>query len=752
LSKPKQSRPIKAARRSRPSQSVQNAVNLFNAGRLSEAKTVLDLALLTQPNDPDALNLVGGIAMREGRIPDAIDAFKRASDGQKRNPLISLNLATAYRRAGNLDEAIACYDKALKLDKNLHDARALKGDALRALGRWAEAEKAYKAVLAAKPGNATALNGLGLFLSARGNTHEARQKLEAATAALPEKDREAHANVLMNIASTYLAEGRILPAIETLRSALDLTPQDTEIAIYLAESLFNVSQVPDGPEFRAMLTRLLSRPDIGPRPLGTVAATALKGDPTFRDGVIAALGGASGPNVPRPDGEQARQALAVAASCELLTTLLRATPIPDADIERALTRLRSALIDLDTAELAALPEAQLDIICALAEQCFINEYVYGLTPAELDAAARQKAALQNDAAHTNWAVAALLACYEPLAGILNDAAPRDDAPAGVLRLIRQQIDEPGIEAELGASIAPVRDKTSLAVKGQYEEHPYPRWTRVGARRSIPFRAAIRRRFFDIDEQALPLTDRPRTLIAGCGTGLETINVIRTLQTASVLAVDLSLPSLAYGKRKLQELSVSSITYRQGDILELGSLGEDFDLIHSFGVLHHMQEPAAGLDVLSGLLAPGGYMFLGLYSHIARGPVRRAREVIAERAIPPNADGIRGFRQSVFQLDDNDPLKPISSPASDFWTMSECRDLMFHEQEHQLTLLQIDRLLGGAGLEFVGIEVQHGADVQRFRAQFPDREAARSLGAWHAFETANPQTFGGTYRIWARKAG
>ena len=57
----------------------------------------------------------------------------------------------------------------------------------------------------------------------------------------------------------------------------------------------------------------------------------------------------------------------------------------------------------------------------------------------------------------------------------------------------------------------------------------------------------------------------------------------------MLAVDLSLASLGYARRKSNALGLNNLT-RQADILELGRTGREFDVIESLGVLHHMADP------------------------------------------------------------------------------------------------------------------------------------------------------------------
>jgi 2-polyprenyl-3-methyl-5-hydroxy-6-metoxy-1,4-benzoquinol methylase len=99
-------------------------------------------------------------------------------------------------------------------------------------------------------------------------------------------------------------------------------------------------------------------------------------------------------------------------------------------------------------------------------------------------------------------------------------------------------------------------------------------------------------------------------------------------TARILAVDLSLTSLAYATRRSRELGFDRVEYAQADILELGALDRRFDVVESIGVLHHLGDPIRGWRVLTDLLKPGGMMFIGLYSELARKAVVAARAFIA----------------------------------------------------------------------------------------------------------------------------
>src|SRR5258707_9095018 len=159
-------------------------------------------------------------------------------------------------------------------------------------------------------------------------------------------------------------------------------------------------------------------------------------------------------------------------------------------------------------------------------------------------------------------------------------------------------------------------------------------------------------------------------MGAAGTGRLPVHRAQKLGPRHMLAVDLSLASLGYAKRKSEELGLD-IAYAQADILELES-ARRFDLIESLGVLHHLADPWAGWEKLLSLLRPGGFMLLGLYSEAARRPVREAGGSIAGHG----ADAIRDFRQELIR----NGASRVILDSEDFFSLSGCRDLLFHVQE------------------------------------------------------------------------
>ena len=122
----------------------------------------------------------------------------------------------------------------------------------------------------------------------------------------------------------------------------------------------------------------------------------------------------------------------------------------------------------------------------------------------------------------------------------------------------------------------------------------------------------------------------------------------------------------------------------------------------------------------------------------------------ERGFASTPDDIRRSRQEILALADGEPAKNVANNL-DFFTTSECRDMLFHVQEHQMTLPEIADFVGANNLTFLGF-IADGGLIHRFRTRYPHDEAVTDLALWHAFEMDNPGAFAGMYQFWIRKDG
>ena len=238
----------------------------------------------------------------------------------------------------------------------------------------------------------------------------------------------------------------------------------------------------------------------------------------------------------------------------------------------------------------------------------------------------------------------------------------------------------------------------------------------------------------------------KILVAGCGTGHQILQTQR-YKNAQVIGIDLSLSSLSFAQRKINELGIDNVELIQLDILEVSLLEQKFDIIECSGVLHHMEDPAQGLKVLLGVLKNNGFLKLGLYSELARKDIVEARNYIANKKLQANKDNIRNFRETVF----TGKIPGLNSllKSSDLYTLSSCRDLCFHTQEHRFKIKQLQEILQSNELMFLGFLVQQQVKTL-YKNYFPKDKKQINLQNWARFEEQHPTTFAGMYQFWVSR--
>jgi len=564
------------------------------------------------------------------------------------------------------------------------------------MGRIGETQEICRQILAREPAHVQSLNLLGLMAQVSGD-HRGAVKMFAKAIAADEVNDACH----YNIGNSYQALGNRSKAIAHFRKALAFG-MDRMAFTFILQS----------PVISGYIARIGSK---WPLPVTNIE-----------------LFGA--------------ESIGPLANDLFLCCAMEATILPSVQLEVLLGYGRAELLRLAGEQSEDSAGADDDIVafaCALARQCFINEYVYveAETESRLASALRDRLLrdLASGAAITPLTLA-VVAAYFPLHALpAVEALLRREWPATVAGLLQVQLREPLEEAAERAAIAtlaPIKDSVSLDVMRQYQENPYPRWTinPLGAFAADQARGKI-----------IPTEERQARLdilIAGCGTGKHAIQIAQVYPNARLLAVDISLTSLAYARRKTRELGLRNIEYAHADILELGTIDRSFDMIESVGVLHHLAEPTAGWRVLASLLRAAGRMCIGLYSKLARRVITEARARIAARGYRATASDIRRCRQDIIRDADHWGL-PIG--GQDFYSVSGCRDLLFNVMEHQFTVPEIAAFLRDNDLSFLGFEsFEDPTVIENFHKQFAGAADEADLDQWSRFEADHPETFLGMY--------
>ncbi len=726
-------------------------IALQEQGRRDEAVASYRKALELNPDYAEAHNNLGIALLGQGKLDEAVASFGRALALKPDNAGAHNNLGNLLKDAGKLDESIACYRNAIALKPDYVEAHNNLGCAFRDQGKLDDAVACYRKTLALKPDFAEAHNNLGIVLRGQGKLDEAAASYGQALALKPD-----FPEALNNLASLLVAQGEPMQALAIVRRSLQIkeTPEAKDIFVACIKPL-RFMHVDD--EVRATLVRALSEPWGRPTDLALAAVALVKANP----GVGESLARASSTWPQRLPAQAlfGPSGLGLVSADPLLRCLLESVTIPDIDLERFLTMARHAMLEAASGMTAYADEetSVLEFHCALARQCFINEYVFALTDDEAASARSLRetltAALERGASISAGQLVAV-AAYFPLHSIpLASRLLTMPWPDAVTAVLTQQIREPDEERQYRGAIprlTAIEDEVSLLVQHQYEENPYPRWIKPAPiDKAATIDVFLHRHFPSAAFRPLDKESGIDILIAGCGTGQHSIETAQRFRDARVLAIDLSLTSLCYAKRKTQALGLRMLEYAQADILKSASLGRDFDLIESVGVLHHLDDPMQGWQVLLSLLRPGGFMRLGFYSEIARQDIVRIRAFIAEQGYGRTAEEIRRARQDLvrcaFGAGFDNALK-----FNDFFSVSECRDMLFHVQEHRLTIPQIESFLTEHNLQFLGFDLDLRL-VEQYQARFPDDKAMNDLKLWHVFETENPNTFTNMYQFYVQKS-
>jgi predicted TPR repeat methyltransferase len=234
---------------------IQAAAQLHHAGRLRKAEVIYKQVLQAEPDNVDALHLMGLVACQFGNHETAVGLIGRAI---KLNPKVAMfhnnlgqtyltmgkpeeaithckealalqpdfpeayyNLAMALRAQGRLDEAIVCFEHAVRLKSDFIGAWVGLAETLHKQGKGDEALAACQNVLSRHPDDAALLSSMGILLRALGRVDDAIAHYKKAIALRPDIP-ELH----NNLAIAYKAQGNLAEAAACYRRVLELRPND----------------------------------------------------------------------------------------------------------------------------------------------------------------------------------------------------------------------------------------------------------------------------------------------------------------------------------------------------------------------------------------------------------------------------------------------------------------------------------------------------------------------------------------------
>lgn len=203
----------------------------------------------------------------------------------------------------------------------------------------------------------------------------------------------------------------------------------------------------------------------------------------------------------------------------------------------------------------------------------------------------------------------------------------------------------------------------------------------------------------------------RALVAGGGTGDAVMFLARQLREtdASITYMDLSDASLKVAQARARYSGMQDrITWRKNSLLDLPTLGlGEFDYINCSGVLHHLEDPLAGLKALKSVLKPDGSIGLMLYAQCGRTGVYQMQDLL--RGLCRDVKDPAVMVQRARAVLDSLPQSNWFRRSTDLFPLAmddaELFDLLLHARDRAFTITQVHELVDQAGLSFA----QHTCD-------------------------------------------
>jgi SAM-dependent methyltransferase len=252
------------------------------------------------------------------------------------------------------------------------------------------------------------------------------------------------------------------------------------------------------------------------------------------------------------------------------------------------------------------------------------------------------------------------------------------------------------------------------VRDQYEAYPYPARDPKDERKRLIVGSPSN--LAEIDHYvfagrcdfAAPF----RALVAGGGTGDAAIMLAQQLQdrarargdtaAGEVVYLDVSGAAREIAEARAHARGLANVSFHQGSLLDLPGLGLGrFDYIDCCGVLHHLEDPPAGLAALAEALAPAGGMGLMVYAPLGRTGVYPTQAMLRSLGEGlPLAERIGLARRLLAALPATNWLKRNPFLGDHKRSDAELVDLLLHARDRAYSVSEVAALVAGAGLRLV----------------------------------------------------
>ena len=222
--------PVCVAQNSDLVQAFEQVAALIRDNKLTQAEKELNSILRISPNLPVALNFLGTVRAKQGRLNEAELLFLRAVRSDNKFSGARMNLVNLYLLKHTPDKAIVQLEEVLALEPENVEAKVILGDTYLAKNNLQKAEENYLAALDGRLDNAGALFGLAQISRLKNETREVPIYLNrVATLSADSKSPE----FLYKFALEAIRAGMADEAKSALERAVELRPKEPSYLLAL---------------------------------------------------------------------------------------------------------------------------------------------------------------------------------------------------------------------------------------------------------------------------------------------------------------------------------------------------------------------------------------------------------------------------------------------------------------------------------------------------------------------------------------
>lgn len=279
--------------------------------------------------------------------------------------------------------------------------------------------------------------------------------------------------------------------------------------------------------------------------------------------------------------------------------------------------------------------------------------------------------------------------------------------------------------------------SSHDVRNHYERHPYPHYPLLSSVRRCDTYALNLQSLWARFNGVFLVEEEGQVLIAGSGSFAPYPMSVANPRT-EVTALDLSQANLSRARLHCLLHGRRNVRFVQGDLLDTKIAPGPFKFIDSFGVLHHLDDPLAGLRALESRLVPGGILRVMLYGRYARREaesIRRAGRLL----------GIRDVSQLKRLLAKAKPGGRVREYLDASWEArsdSGLADLFLHPCVHTYRIDEFLALVGQTRLRpllfaHAGAITDPVDEIERLRELDRRRETSTNIICYLGLDTKGP---------------